>query len=89
MSISKHSNDLASTNEFKCNNKKQDNRLSNHHFPLHLPEKTKHHSSETRYAVLKWYSINFQGGLRDATNRRWVERINKCLGEGESTLAGI
>ena len=28
-------------------------------------------------------------GLRDATNRRWGERINKALGDAESTLAGI
>ena len=54
MSISEHSNGLASTIDFKCNRGKQDKRLSNHHFPLHLPEKTKHHSSETRYTALKW-----------------------------------
>ena len=41
MSISEHSNDLASTIDLKCNRKKQDKCLSNHHFPLHLPEKTK------------------------------------------------
>ena len=28
-------------------------------------------------------------GLRDATNRRWGEIINKALGDAESTLAGI
>ena len=28
-------------------------------------------------------------GLQDATNRRWGERINKSLGDAESTLAGI
>ena len=28
-------------------------------------------------------------GLRDETNRRWGERINKALGDAESTLAGI
>ena len=28
-------------------------------------------------------------GLRDATNRRWGERIKKALGDAESTLAGI
>ena len=54
MSISEHKNGLASTIYFKCNRKKQDKRLSNHHFPLHLPEKTKYHSSDTRYAELKW-----------------------------------
>ena len=77
MSISKHSNDLASTNEFKCNKKKQDNRLRNHHFPLHLSHQTKHHSCETCYAALIWSSINFQrvfgmqligGGWRESTN---------------------
>ena len=54
MSISEHSNDLASTNEFKCNKKKQDNHLSNHHFSLHLPQQTKHHFCELRYAALVW-----------------------------------
>ena len=28
-------------------------------------------------------------GLRDATNRRWGDIINKALGDGESTLEGI
>ena len=28
-------------------------------------------------------------GLRDATNRSWEERINKALGDAQSTLAGI
>ena len=28
-------------------------------------------------------------GLRDATNRRWGKRINKALGDAESTLEGI
>ena len=50
MSISKHSNGLASTIEFKCNKKKKDKRLSNHNFILHLPQQTKHHSCEPRYA---------------------------------------
>ena len=54
MSISENSNGLASTTDFKCNSKKQDKRLSNHHFPLHLPEKNKHHSSDRRYTALKW-----------------------------------
>ena len=48
MSISKHSNGLASTIEFKCNKKKQEKCLINHHFPLHLPQQTKHHSSDPR-----------------------------------------
>ena len=76
ISISEHSNGLASTIEFKCNKKKQDKRLNNHHFSLHLPQKTRHHSSDPRYAALKWYSINFQwvfgmqligGGGREST----------------------
>ena len=37
MSISEHSNGVASIIEFKCNRGKQDKRLNNHHFPLHLP----------------------------------------------------
>ena len=60
VSISEHRNVLSSTIDFNCNRKKQDKRLNNHHFPLHLPQKTKHHSSDPRYAALKWYSINFQ-----------------------------
>ena len=54
MSIFDQRNGLASTIDFKCNKKKQDNCLSNHSFTLHLPEKTKHHSSETRYTAMKW-----------------------------------
>ena len=54
MSISEHSNVLASTIEFKSNKKKQEKHLSNHHFPLHLPQQTKHHSGETQYVALKW-----------------------------------
>ena len=46
MSISESTNVLASTIEFKCNKKKQDKRLSNHHLPLHIPQQTKHHSCE-------------------------------------------
>ena len=77
MSISKHSNGLASTIEFKCNKKKQDKRLSNHHFPLRLPQQTKHHLYEPRYTALIWYSIKFQwvfgmhligGGRRESKN---------------------
>ena len=60
MSISEHINGLASTIEFKCNKKKQDKRLSNHHFPLRLPQQTRHHYGEPRYNALIWYSINFQ-----------------------------
>ena len=76
MSISEHSNGLAYTIGFKCNKQKQDKRLSNHHFPLHLPQQTKHHSCEPRYAALIWYSINFQ----------WVFRMQLIGGGGrEST----
>ena len=60
MSISEHSNGLASDIECRCDKKKQDKRQSNHHFPLHLPQKTKHHSGETQYAALICYSSNFQ-----------------------------
>ena len=60
MSISERSNGLASTIECGCDNKKQDKRQSNHHFPLHLPHKTKHHSGDTQYEALIWYSINLQ-----------------------------
>ena len=76
MSISEHSNGIYSTIEFKCNKKKQDKRLSNHHFTLHLPQQTKYHSCEPRYTALIWYSINFQwnfgkqiigGGGREST----------------------
>ena len=52
MSISKHSNGIAYTIECKCDKKKQDKRLSNHHFPLPLPQRTKHHSCGPRYAAI-------------------------------------
>ena len=76
MSISEHSNGLASTIEYRCDKKKQDKRQSNHHFPLHLPQQTKHHSGDNQYAALIWYYINFQwvfgmqligGGGREST----------------------
>ena len=76
MSISEHSNSLASTIECKCDKKKQDKCLSIHNFPLRLPQQTKHHSGEIQYAALVWYSINFQwvfgmqligGGGREST----------------------
>ena len=87
MSISEHSNSLASTTYLKCNRKIQVKCPSNHHFPLRLPQQTKHHSGETHYVALKWYSINFQ----------WVfgvqlivgGGVNKYLRNAESTLAGI
>ena len=92
MSISEHSNGLASTIDFKYNRIKQDKRLISHHFPLHLPQQTKHHSSEPRYAALLWFSINFQwvfsiqlvgGGGRESTklfgvlNQPWLVLRNK------------
>ena len=72
MSISEHSNGLAYTIEFKCDKKKQDKRLSNHHFHIHLPQQTKHHSGETQYAALIWHYINFQ----------WVFRMQLIGGGG-------
>ena len=60
MSISDHRNGLAPTIEFKCKREKQDKRLNNHHFPLHLPQKTRHNSGNPRYVASKWYSINLQ-----------------------------
>ena len=48
MPISEHSNGLASTIECRRDKKKQDKRLSNHHFPLHLPQQTKHHYGDSR-----------------------------------------
>ena len=60
MSISEHSNGLASTIEFRCNRKKQDKRLSNHHFSLHITQQTIYNSGDPCYAASKWYSINFQ-----------------------------
>ena len=55
--------------------KKQDKHLSNHNFPLHLPQKTKHHYNEPRYAALKWHYINFQ----------WVFGI-KLIGGGVTRM---
>ena len=74
MSIPEGSNGLAFTIEFKRNRKKQDKRLSNRHFPLHLPHQTNYHSGETRYAALKWYSIKFQ----------WVFGLKIIGGGGEN-----
>ena len=81
MSISKHINGIASTIDFKCNREKKDKRLSNHHFPLPLTEKTKHHSGDPRYAALECYSIKFQ----------WFFRMQLIVGgERESTkLFGV
>ena len=81
MSISEHSNGIASTIQYKYNNKKQDKRLSNNNFPLRLPKQTKHHSCEPRYAALIWYSINFQ----------WVFMMQLIGGEGRKStnLSGM
>ena len=85
MCISEYSNGLASTIDFKFNReKKQDKRLSNHNFPLHLPQKTKH-----LFSGIKWYYINFQWFLRNATNQRWGDILNEALGAVESTLENI
>ena len=89
MSISKHINGLASTIEFKCNREKRDKCLNNHHFPLRLPQKTKHHSGDTRYAALKWYSINLKWVFVMQLIERGGETINKALGNSQSTSAEI
>ena len=89
MSIYEHSNGLASTIDFRCNKKKQDKCLTNHHFPLHLPRQTKHNSCEHHYTALIWSSINFQWVFGMELIRGGGEWINKALGGVESTLAGI
>ena len=89
MSISEHINCLVYTIVFKCNSEKQYKRHSNHHFPLHLPQKTKHNYGENRYAALKWYSLNFQWVLGMQLIGGGGEIIYKDLGNSESTLAGI
>ena len=97
MYISEHSNGLASTIEFKCNKKKQDKRLRNHHFPLHLHHQTKHHSCDPRYAALIWYSISFQwvfgmqligGGGRESINLFGILNL-PCQGFEKKTLTKI
>ena len=76
MSIYEHINGLSSTIEFKCNRNKQDKCLNSHHFPLFLPQKTKHHSGDSCYSVSKWCSIKFQ----------WVFGVQLIgWGEGGST----
>ena len=76
MSIFEHSHGLASTIVCKCDKKKQDKRQNNHLFPLRLHQQTKHHSGDSRYNSLIWYSINVQwvfgmqligGGGREST----------------------
>ena len=79
MPISEHSDGLASTIEFSCNSKKQDKRLINHHFPLHIPQQTKHHFGDPRYASSKWYIINFQ----------WIFGMQIIGGGGSTNLLGI
>ena len=75
MCISDHSNGLASTIECKCDKKKQDKRLNNHNFPLHVPQQTKQHFGETQCTALIWYSINFQ----------WVFRMQLIGGGGRES----
>ena len=69
MSISDHSNGLSSSIEFRCYKVKQDKRLSNHHFPLHIPQQIKHHSGDLRYEAHR--------GMRGRENqkRSWGWRI--------------
>ena len=89
MSISEHINGLDPNTDFKCNRGKQDKRLSNHPLPLHILQKTKHNSSDPRYAALKWYSINFQWVFSMELIGVGWGGINEALGDVESTLEGI
>ena len=61
MSICDHSNDIASTIEFRCHRGKQEKRLGKHHFTLHITHQTKHNSGYSRYA--SWGSTNLLGML--------------------------
>ena len=81
MSISEYSNGLDSTIEFKCQ--------SNHHFPFHLPQQTKNHSCEPRYAALVCSSINFQWVFGMQLFGIGGCDIKKSLGGVESTLTVI
>ena len=91
ISISNHTNGLASNIEFRCHRKKQDKRLSNHHLSPHLYQKTKHHSGDPHYSTSKWYSINFQCvfGMQLIREGGGGEIINKYIGDAESTLSGF
>ena len=73
---------------------KKDKYLSNHHFPLHLPQKIKNCSDDSLYAASKWYSINFQwvfgihligGGGKESTNLL-VVLIIPCQGFGKKFI---
>ena len=70
---------------------------SNHNFPLHLPQQTKHHSGDSRYNALIWYSINIQwvfgmqqigGGGRESTKLLGVLNLT-WQGFGKKTLSKI
>ena len=87
MSISEHSNGLASAIEFKRNRKKQDKRLNNHHFLLHIPHKTKHDSGEPPLYSIKMVQYQLPMGILDASHSGGG--VKKALGNAESTLAGI
>ena len=60
ISISEHSNALASTIEFKCDKKNKTNASATIFFLFIFLSKPKHHSYEPYYAKLICYSINFQ-----------------------------
>ena len=60
MTFSEHRNGLASTTTCNNGSKKQGKCYSNHQFPLHILQQSKHHTREFRYEVSKCYSLNFQ-----------------------------
>ena len=94
MYIYEHSNGLASTIDFKCNRKKQDKRLNNHHFPLRLPQQTIHHSGDARYTAINWCIMNLQwvfgmhliGGWEEGQQSSWEFRIYLGRGSGKKHL---
>ena len=79
MSISKNSNCLDCTIEFRSNRKKQDKRLSNHHFSLRLPHQIYHNSGDSCFSASKCYSIKFE----------WVFGMNLIEGRGVKNVLGI
>ena len=87
MSIYELINGLASTIEFGCN-RGEKKRLRNHHFTLRFTQQTKQNYGEPCYAESKWYSINFQWVFGMQLIGGGGGRINKALGNDESTLAG-
>ena len=88
MSISEHRNGLASTIEFTCNRKKQDKRLNNHHFPLHLPQQTKHDSGDPAMQHPNG-TVSTSYWPSGCSPQEGGKRINKALGNAESTLVVI